>query len=100
VQFDDEQIAAVKKIYTDWQTGEGYADVPELCKSATKEEIASQNYSLAPSKYIEFIDHDRDIDTINGMKWLMDEINSALSEEQETVRLLELAVAGGAKNVE
>ena len=36
VQFSDEQIAAVKKIYTDWQTGEGYADVPELCRSATK----------------------------------------------------------------
>ena len=57
VQFDDDQIAAVKKIYTDWQSGD-YADVPELCKSATTAEIEVQKYSLAPSKYIEFIDHD------------------------------------------
>ena len=49
VQFSDDQIAAVKKIYTDWQTGERSADVPELCRSATKDEIATQKYSLAPS---------------------------------------------------
>jgi type I restriction enzyme M protein len=59
VQFSDEQIADVRKIYTSWQTDEGYADVPELCRSATKAEITAQNYSLAPS---EFIDHDLEID--------------------------------------
>jgi type I restriction enzyme M protein len=90
VQFDDEQITAVKKIYTNWQTGENYADVPELCKSATIEQIAAQNYSLAPSKYIEFINHDREINATEGMRWIMSEINSALVEERETVRLLEL----------
>jgi type I restriction enzyme M protein len=99
VQFDDEQIAAVRKIYTDWQSGD-YVDVSELCKSATTAEIAAQKYSLAPSKYIEFIDHDRDIDTRSGMKWLMDEISLALKEERETVRLLELAVMGGTNNVD
>ena len=100
VQFDDDQIAAVKKIYTNWQTGEGYTDVPELCKAATKAEIEAHNYSLAPSKYIEFIDHDREIDTQSRMKWLMGEINSALLEQRETLRLLELAVKGDGKNVD
>ena len=96
VQFSDEQIAAVKKIYTSWQTGEGYEDVPELCKSATKAEIAAQNYSLAPSKYIEFIDHDLRINVSAGMSWLLNEIQKALEEERETVRLLEIAVKTGA----
>ena len=36
-----------------------YKDVPEYCKSSNLEEIAKQNYNLAPSKYIEFIDFDK-----------------------------------------
>ncbi|GHV55219.1 DNA methyltransferase [Synergistales bacterium] len=100
VQFSDEQIAAVKRIFTSWQTGAGYANVPKLCRAATKADIAAQGYSLAPSKYIEFIDHDLEIDVHSGMTWLMDEINSALLEERETVRLLELAIAGGANYVD
>ncbi|MDR1247304.1 MAG: type I restriction-modification system subunit M [Clostridiales Family XIII bacterium] len=91
VQFSDERIAAVRKIYTSWQIGEDYADVSELCRSATKTEIAAQGYSLAPSKYIEFIDHDLELDTRAGMRWVLDEIKSALAEERETVRLLEIA---------
>lgn len=91
VQFSDEQIAAIKKIYTDWQTDNGYTNVPELCYSATKVEIAKQKYSLAPSKYIEFIDHDIEIDVNEGMDWVFQEIRSALSEVRETVRMLEVA---------
>lgn len=44
-----------------------YHDVPELCKSVTVEEIKAKGYSLAPSKYIEFIDHDLEIDYV--MRW-------------------------------
>ena len=58
IQFSDEQIDAIKNIYTDWQTNENYEAVPEHCCSATKAEIAALRNSLAPSKYIEFIDHD------------------------------------------
>ena len=54
--FNDEQISEIKQIYNNWQTGVNYSDVPELCKSATVEDIRAQDYSLAPSKYIEFID--------------------------------------------
>jgi len=93
VMFSDDEIAAIKKIYTDWQSADttSYTDVPELCKSATIDEIRAQNYSLAPSKYIEFIDHDLDIDTKEHMGWIMSEIQTALAEERETVKLLELA---------
>lgn len=91
IHFTDDQIADVKKIYNDWQTGEGYSDMPELCRSVTKTEIAAQKYSLAPSKYIEFIDRDLQIDANQGIKWILDEIQVALAEERETIRLLEIA---------
>ena len=88
VQFSDEQIAAVKKIYTDWQTGEGYADVPELCRSATKAEITAQKYSLAPSKYIEFIDHDLEIDYAAEMKKIQIEVAQLIESERKTQAML------------
>jgi type I restriction enzyme M protein len=94
VQFSDEQIAAVKKIYTDWQTGEGYTDVPELCRSATKAEIAAQKYSLAPSKYIEFLDHDLEIDYAAEMARIQAEMREVLKAEKQSQAMLEEAFRG------
>jgi type I restriction enzyme M protein len=94
VQFDDEQIAAVKKIYTDWHTGEGYTDVPELCKSVMKEEIATQDYSLVPSKYIEFIDHDLKIDYTAEMTRIQNEMREVLKAEKQSQEMLEAAFGG------
>ena len=94
VQFSDEQIADVKKIYTDWQTGEDYANVPELCRSATKAEIAAQGYSLAPSKYIEFIDHDLEIDYAAEMARIQQEMKAVLAAEKQSQTMLEEAFRG------
>jgi type I restriction enzyme M protein len=94
VQFDETQIAAVKKIYTDWQTGISYVDVPELCKSATLEEIRAKNYSLAPSKYIEFIDHDLEIDYAAEMKRIQGEMREVLKAEKQSQSMLEAAFKG------
>lgn len=94
VQFSDDQIAAVKKIYNDWQTGEGYVDVPELCRSATKAEIASQKYSLAPSKYIEFIDHDLEIDYDKEMSRIQNEMRKVIKAEKQSQMMLEEAFRG------
>jgi type I restriction enzyme M protein len=91
VQFSDEQIAAVKKIYTNWQTGKDYADVPELCRSATKAEITAQKYSLAPSKYIEFIDHDLEIDYAAEMARIQSEMREVLKAEKQSQSMLEKA---------
>ncbi len=94
VQFSDEQIAAVKKLYDGWQTGEDYADTPELCKSATLEEIRAKNYSLAPSKYITFIDHDLEIDYAAEMKRIQREMRDLLKAEKQSQALLETAFKG------
>ena len=94
VQFDAAQIAAVKKIYASWQTGDGYADVPELCRSATIEDMRAKNYSLAPSKYIEFIDRDAEIDYAAEMARVQREMKVALARERESLNMLEEAFRG------
>ena len=80
----DEQIAQVKKIYNDWQSGAGYVDVPELCRAATLAEIRKKDFSLAPSKYIEFIDHDLEIDFQAEMARIQKELQEVLAAEQKS----------------
>jgi type I restriction enzyme M protein len=99
VMFTDEQIAKVKAIYNAWQTGCGYKDIPELCKSATIADIETQNFSLAPSKYIEFIDHDLKIDYHKEMQRIQAEMKYILAEEKHSQTMLENAFAGIGFNI-
>jgi type I restriction enzyme M protein len=95
VTFNDEQIAAVKKIYAGWQGEERkYKNIPELCKSAKITEIRKNNYSLVPSKYIKFIDHDLDIDYKKEMKRIQKEMKEMLRAEKESQEMLETAFEG------
>ena len=94
VMFDEEQIAAIKKIYIDWQMGSGYADVPELCKSASLEDLRAKDYSLAPSKYIEFIDHDLEIDYEFEMTRIQTEMREILTMEKQSQTMVEAAFEG------
>ncbi|MGO0063866.1 N-6 DNA methylase [Brevibacillus fluminis] len=96
VMFDENQIAAIKKIYNDWQSTDrsAYSDVPELCKSATLEEIRLRNYSLVPSKYIEFIDHDLEIDFAAEMARIQGEMREILKAEKVSQAMLETAFKG------
>ncbi|MDR3021587.1 MAG: type I restriction-modification system subunit M [Clostridiales bacterium] len=94
VVLNEEQIAKVKDIYFNWQTGLGYTDVPELCKSATLDEIAKQNYSLSPSKYIEFVDRDLDIDYDKEMKRIQQEMKDILQQEKQSQQMLQDAFRG------
>ncbi len=92
--FDDKQIAEIKNIYTSWQCGKGYSDVAELCKSVTIDEICTKDYSLAPSKYIEFIDHDLEIDYEKEMKRIQTEMREVLKAEKQSQKMLEEAFEG------
>ncbi|MDR0920008.1 MAG: type I restriction-modification system subunit M [Oscillospiraceae bacterium] len=94
VVFSDEQIQQIKKIYTSWQTGIDYENVPELCYGADLEEIRKQNYSLAPSKYIEFIDHDLEIDYNSEMKRIQAEMREILALEKQSQKSLSEAFGG------
>ena len=90
----DDQVIKVKEIYHAWQTGIEYEDVAELCKSATVEEIRAANYSLAPSKYIEFIDHDLEIDYEKEMARIQAEMKQVLAIEKASQSSLEAAFKG------
>jgi type I restriction enzyme M protein len=80
----DKQIDKVKEIYNNWQSVENtnpdeYKQA-ELYRSVRLQEIAEKNYSLAPSKYIEFIDHDLDIDYKKEMLRIQSEMKQVNGE--------------------
>lgn len=92
VALTDNQIKKVKSIYDNWRIeGNLYEDIPELCKSATLEDIKNSDYNLAPSQYIEFVDHDLTIDYVSKMNELQKSIGKVLSDERETELKVERA---------
>lgn len=92
----DEQIAKIKAVYNAWQSVDraGYEDVAEFCKSATLEDVRNHNYSLAPSKYIEFIDHDLEIDYEKEMARIQTEMQDVMKDERKSQQMLEEAFRG------
>ena len=54
-------------------------------------EIEKQNWSLVPSKYIKFIDHDLDIDFNKEMQRIQTEMKAVLKQEKESQKMLENA---------
>lgn len=90
IQFSPEQIEHVSKTYHNWQEEHAeYEDVPEFCYAASKAEIEKKDYSLVPSKYIEFINRDENIDFDDKMKVLQTEIAYLLKQEAESKKELE-----------
>jgi type I restriction enzyme M protein len=82
IQFNEEHIGQVAKTYHSWQQKDSdYKNVPEFCYSASFEEVAAKDFSLVPSKYIEFINRDENIDYDVKMKALQNEIGNLLKEE-------------------
>lgn len=99
VVLTDEQIEKVRKVYHGWQDKDisMYADVAEFCKSVqidAENGIRANNYSLAPSKYIEFIDHDLDIDFNAEMVRIQKEMQEILQEEKQSQAMLVKAFKG------
>ena len=92
----NEQIEKIKELYFSWQSvkTDEYKDVPEYCKSVTLNEIKEKNYSLAPSKYIEFIDHDLDIDFNKEMNRIQSEMKNILAKEEKSQSMLVEAFRG------
>jgi len=61
-----------------------YKDVPEFCKSARFEDLKANDFSLVPSKYIEFVDKDSGIDFDTEMKRIQQDFKTLLQEEKES----------------
>ena len=85
IQFSDENINQISSTYHEWQLQDSdYKDVPELCYSAKIEEIKKKDYSLVPSKYIEFINRDENIDFNEKMTALQADFSELLQEEEQS----------------
>ena len=68
-----------------WQLKDsGYKNIPEFCYSANIEEIRKKDYSLVPSKYIEFINRDENINFEEKMNSLQREFSELLQSEKES----------------
>ncbi len=82
-QFSDADIQKVVNKYHQWQTGE-IDNIPEFCYSATLDEVAKKDFSLVPSKYIEFVNRDENIDFDEKMKALQLEFGELLKAEEQS----------------
>lgn len=91
VMLDDAQIQRAADIYHTWQSegtdGSQYA-VPELYRSVSIDEIEQQNWSLVPSKYIEFIDRDLEIDYHAEMQRIQEEMKALIAQEKASQMML------------
>jgi type I restriction enzyme M protein len=86
VMFSADQITAVKKIYTDFQAIERPVkyEQPELYRVVKIDEIRKNKYSLVPSQYIEFIDHDLEIDHEAEMNRIQRDMKELIKREKES----------------
>ena len=88
------QIERATEIYHKWQStevdGSSY-EVPELYRSVKIDEIEKKGWTLIPSKYIEFIDHDLDIDFDKEMKRIQNEMSEIISKEEKSQKMLKEA---------
>ncbi|MBM7549939.1 N-6 DNA methylase [Peptoniphilus gorbachii] len=91
------QIERASSIYHTWQNegtdGKNY-EMPELYRSVGIKEIESKDWALTPSKYIEFIDHDMDIDYEKEMSRIQAEMQDIMKAEKKSQQMLEEAFRG------
>ena len=90
-QFSDDDIQKITKTYHTWQQKgfeTKYENVAEFCYSAKIDEVRSKDYSLVPSKYIEFINRDENIDFDEKMNQLQQEFSDLLKTEEQSKKEL------------
>lgn len=87
VELSDDDIVKVTRNYHNWQQidyKKTYRNVPEYCYAASIEEIKANDFSLVPSKYIEFVDRDSGIDFDTEMKRIQKDFKKLLKEEKHS----------------
>ena len=95
--LSEEQIAAARDIFHKWQsvgTDPTKYSCPELFRCVGLNEIASNNFNLAPSKYIEFIDKDATIDFASEIERVRASLASLMTLEESSAKLLAEAFEG------
>ena len=92
-----EQISKATEIYRKWQEegtdGKNYAE-PELYKSVDFETIKDNNFSLVPSRYIEFVDRDTNIDYDATLKETSKAVGELLKAHESNTAKIKAAFEG------
>lgn len=87
IEFTDEDRAVIVDRFKSWRF-EGYPtkyqNIPEFCYSAKKSDIVERDYSLVPSRYIEFINRDESVGYEEKMAQLQGELKDLLIQEQQS----------------
>jgi type I restriction enzyme M protein len=88
-QFSEKNkdIERIAETFHQWQTtsfATQYQNTPEYCYSASREEVEKKDFSLVPSKYIEFINRDENIDFDKKMSVLQSEFAELLRAEEKS----------------
>ena len=87
IELTDEDRAKVTAVYHAWQQEgyeETYQNIPEFCYSASFEEVEEKGFTLVPSRYIEFVNKDENIDFDTKMKTLQSELKELLIAEEKS----------------
>ena len=95
VELSQEQIQRARDIYFKWQKegtdGKNYEEA-ELYRSVCFEEIEKNNFSLVPSRYIEFVDRDSNIDYNKVLQEIASSVSELLMRQRENETTLRNAL--------
>ncbi len=87
IELTEADRAKVVETYHNWQQAgyeDTYENIPEFCYSAGYDEVAEKGFTLVPSRYIEFVNRDENIDFDTKMKTLQAELKGLLIEEEKS----------------
>ncbi len=96
VELSEGDRQKVTDTYHKWQQEgwkESYANIPEFCYAASIEEVEGKGFSLVPSKYIEFVNRDEQVDYATKIAELQKELSAILAEEEQSKAALKTLFA-------
>jgi len=98
IEFTEEDRAVIVDRFKSWRFEDyptKYEDVPEFCYSAKKAEIVEKDYSLVPSRYIEFLyNQSETIDYDTEMRKLQGELAGLMEEEKKSKKRIAQGFGG------
>jgi type I restriction enzyme M protein len=84
-QFSEENIFEITQTYHNWQTDlNKYTNVAEFSYAASIDDVIAKDFSLVPSKYIQFVNRDENIDFDDKMKVLQLDFSELLKAEAQS----------------
>jgi type I restriction enzyme M protein len=103
IQLSEKDIETAKNTFFAWRGKDkqytnldgvtyNYKNIDEYCQSVNIDEL--NDFSLVPSKYIKFVDHDLKINYQKEMSRIQKEMKDLISEEKGTQEMLKEAFKG------